>query len=92
MDEKGNSLLFGKAFSQKSSIRKVIEHIQTIGQGKTLWNYIMLHANNNELAQETADKIFSITGLKPVAIVNISPVIGMHAGKGAVAISLLYNS
>jgi fatty acid-binding protein DegV len=32
-----------------------------------------------------------ITGLKPISVVNISPVIGMHAGNGAIAISLLFN-
>jgi hypothetical protein len=33
-----------------------------------------------------------ITGMKPVSVVNISPVIGMHAGNGAVAVSLMFNS
>jgi fatty acid-binding protein DegV len=34
----------------------------------------------------------AMTGLKPISIVDISPVIGMHAGNGAIAISLLFNS
>jgi hypothetical protein len=34
----------------------------------------------------------AMTGLKPVSTVDISPVIGMHAGNGAIAISLLFNS
>ncbi len=33
-----------------------------------------------------------ITGKKPVSVVDISPVIGMHAGNGAIAISLLFNN
>ncbi len=92
MDEHGKSLLFGKTFGQAFALKKIIKHIHKIGQGKTLWNYIVLHANHIEKAQEVADKMFALTGKKPVSIVNISPVIGMHAGIGAISISLLYHS
>jgi uncharacterized protein len=57
--------------------------------GKSVWNYIMLHAHNPEGARLAGEKMFEITGMKPVSVVDISPVIGMHAGDGAVAISLL---
>jgi len=33
-----------------------------------------------------------ITGFKPISVVDISPVIGMHAGNGAIAISLMFNN
>ncbi len=36
--------------------------------------------------------MFEMTGIKPVSVVNISPVIGMHAGNGALAVSLLFNN
>ena len=53
-----------------------------------MWNYMILHAHNPEGARETEAKMVAMTGLKPVSTVNISPVIGMHAGNGAIAISL----
>ena len=56
-----------------------------------MWNYIVLHANNPEGAQKAAEKMNAITGFEPVSVVNISPVIGMHAGNGAISISLLFN-
>jgi DegV family protein with EDD domain len=89
MDENGRSILFGKTFSQEASLNKIYSHILRISRGKTVWNYIMLHANNPDGAQKAEEKMRQITGKKAVSIVNISPVIGMHAGNGAIAISLL---
>lgn len=92
MDENGKSLLFGKTFSQQASLKKIFKHIEKIGRGKTLWKYIILHANNSNGAQLVEDQMLKITEQKPVSVVNISPVIGMHAGNGALAISLLFNN
>lgn len=92
MDKNGKSLLFGKAFSQQANLKKVFKHIEKIGRGKTIWNYIILHAHNPEGAQKVANKMFANTGKEPISVVNISPVIGMHAGIGTIAISLLFNN
>jgi hypothetical protein len=51
-----------------------------------------LHAHNPQGAKKAEEKMLEITGKKPVSVVDISPVIGMHAGNGAIAISLLYNN
>ena len=91
MDEEGKSLLFGKTFSQNSSLNKIFKHIEKLKDKKSIWNYIILHAHNHEGAKEVELKMNDITGLKPISVVDISPVIGMHAGNGAVAISLLFN-
>jgi DegV family protein with EDD domain len=92
MDENGSSLLFGKTFSQKASLNNIYKHIKKISQGKTVWNYIILHAHNPEGAKEAEEKMHEIVGKKSISVVNISPVIGMHAGKGTVAISIMFNN
>ncbi len=92
MNNEGKSLLFGKTFSQKASLNKIFNHIEKIGRGKSIWNYIVLHAHNPEGAQKAELKMEALTGKKPVSVVDISPVIGMHAGNGAVAVSLLFNN
>lgn len=92
MDENGKSLLFGKTFSQESSLNKIYRHIRKIGEGKSVWNYIILHAHNPEGALETEREMTEITGSYPVSVVDISPVIGMHAGNGAIAVSILFNN
>jgi len=90
MDKNGKSLLFGKTFSQEASLNKIYSHIKKISVGKTVWNYIILHAHNPDGAEKAEEKMDEITGLKPISVVDISPVIGMHAGNGAVAISLMF--
>ena len=92
MDENGNSFLFGKTFSQEASLKKIFKHIEKIKCGKTIWNYIIMHANSFEGARLAENKMLEITGKKPVSVVNISPVIGMHAGNGAIAVSLLFDN
>ncbi len=92
MDKHGKSLLFGKTFSQQASLKKIFTHIKKISRGKTVWNYIILHAHNPEGARNVEDKMLDITGIKPVSVVDISPVIGMHAGNGAIAVSLLFSN
>jgi uncharacterized protein len=92
MDGNGKSLLFGNTFNQEASLNKIYSHILKIGRGKTVWNYIMLHAHNPEGAQKAEEKMRRITGKKAVSVVDISPVIGMHAGNGTIAISLLFTN
>ncbi len=92
INAEGKSLLFGKTFSQKASLNKIFKHIQKISHGKSVWNYIVLHAHNPEGAKKAELKMLEITGKNPVSVVDISPVIGMHAGNGAIAVSLLFNN
>ena len=92
MDENGKSVLFGKTFSQQASLKNIYSHIEKISRGKTIWNYILLHAHNPEGAHKAEEKMLEITGKKPVSVVDISPVIGMHAGIGTIGISLLFDN
>ncbi len=36
------------------------------------------------------EKMEKLTRKEPVSVVNISPVIGVHVGTGAVAVAMLY--
>jgi len=92
IDEKGKSFLFGKTFSQEASLNKIYRHIKKTSTGKTVWNYIIMHAHNPEGAENAEAKMFEMFGLKPVATVDISPAIGIHAGNGAIAISIMFNN
>lgn len=91
IDETGKAVLLDKSFNQKANMEKVIGHIKRINREKALWNYIVLHANNKRAAEWYSKKMESLTGKKPVSVVNISPVLGAHAGAGAAAVALLYD-
>jgi uncharacterized protein len=89
IDETGKAILFDKTFNQKANMEKVMSYVGKIQQEKQVWNYIILHANNVEAAQWYTSSMESLTGKKPVSVVNISPIIGANAGIGAAAVALL---
>jgi fatty acid-binding protein DegV len=91
IDESGKATVFDKAFNQKANMEKVMGHIRKLCQGRTIWNYIILHANNPEAAQWYSEKMEALTMKTPASVVNISPVIGVHAGIGAASVALLFD-
>jgi DegV family protein with EDD domain len=90
IDETGKAVVFDKAFSQKANMEKVMKHIKTGSSAKKIWNYIVLHANNEEAAEWYLGKMEDLTGRRAVSVVNISPVIGANAGVGAASVALMY--
>jgi uncharacterized protein len=90
IDESGKAFVFDKSFNQKANMEKVMGHIRRLSLNKTIWNYIVLHANNTEAARWYSEKMEALTTKSPVSVVNISPVIGTHAGTGAAAVALLF--
>jgi fatty acid-binding protein DegV len=70
-------------------MEKVVGYITKISQENKIWNYVVLHANNDEAAQWYCAKMEAITMKKPASVVNISPIIGANTGIGAAAVALL---
>jgi DegV family protein with EDD domain len=89
IDESGKAIVFDKSFNQKATMEKVISYVKKITSGQHVWNYIVLHANNDEAARWYTEKMEEITSKKPVSVVNISPVIGANTGIGAGAVAFL---
>ena len=90
MDQDGKSLVFGKTYSQKANMEKVIDHIKEITNERKVWNYIVLHANNPDAATWYAKQMKSLSQKDAIASVNISPVIGTSAGIGAASVAFMY--
>jgi DegV family protein with EDD domain len=91
IDASGKAIVFDKAFNQKANMEKVMGHIRKAVQEKTIWNYIVLHANNPEASQWYTEKMEALCMKTPVSVVNISPTIGANAGIGAAAVALLFD-
>jgi uncharacterized protein len=90
IDESGKAVIFDKAFNQKANMEKVMVHIRKIEKEKSIWNYIVLHANNPVAAFWYSKKMEELTMKTPASVVNISPVIGANAGIGAASVALLF--
>jgi DegV family protein with EDD domain len=89
IDESGKAVVFDKAFNQRASMDTVFRHVLRATSGRRIWNYIVVHADNIEAARWYTDKMVRYTGIQPASVINISPVLGAHAGKGAAAIAVL---
>jgi DegV family protein with EDD domain len=83
--ENGNSVLSDKSFTQRGSLKKILRRIS----GLHIWEYCVLHAHNKENASQYSEAIEKQTGKKPAFTMDISPVIGLHAGSGVVAVGLM---
>jgi len=90
MDENGKSFIFGKTFSQQTNMEKVMQHIGKLCKDREIWNYMVLHAHNTEAALWYARSMKDFTGKEPVAVIDISPVIGANAGKGAASVAFMF--
>ena len=89
VDENGKGVLLGSTFGHKANIRKVMRYIKNLRKENQIRDYIVLHARNHPGAEIYIKKMFRLTGKRPVSVVDISPAIGMNAGIGALAVSLM---
>jgi hypothetical protein len=90
VDAAGKAIVFDKAFNQRANMEKVMGHIKRLSGGRKLWNYIVLHAQNPDAADWYIAKMEALFNKKPVSVVNISPVIGAHAGVGATSVAFMF--
>jgi hypothetical protein len=91
IDETGKAIVFDKSFNQRANMEKVLRHVRKLNIENKIWSYVVLHANNINAANWYSKKMESLTGIKATSIVNISPVLGVHAGIGAAAVALLFD-
>lgn len=91
LDAEGNALAYGKSFSRKSNMKKIINIIKVELEHNKLWEYAIVHADAQDRAEQYAKLLTAITGKKPSYIMSISPVVGVHNGIGAVAIGVSYD-
>lgn len=87
--EEGNTILFDKAFSQKANMRKVLVHAREFLKDRKIRDYIIMHAEDEDNASWMIREMKGITGVDPVSVVSISPVVGVNAGKGTVALAIM---
>lgn len=89
LDDQGRGIAFDKSFSQKGLMRKIEKLVKETANSKGISSYAVVHAAAPERAEEFAKIVEEITGKPPVYITSISPIVGMHSGKGAVAIGII---
>jgi DegV family protein with EDD domain len=90
LDSEGKATAFGKSFSRKANMKKIIQIVKNLSSKGEIWNYALVHAQSLDRARMYASKLEEALHKKPAYIIDISPVIGVHNGIGAVGISLMF--
>jgi DegV family protein with EDD domain len=90
LDQDGQVVALGKSFSRRRNMAKIVGLIRREAEGKRVWNYAIVHAQNPYRALHYAEELGPVLGRKAAFIMDISPVIGVHNGIGVVGICLMF--
>ena len=90
LNAEGKAAAAGKSFSRRHNMKKIVGIIRKESAGRKVWNYAVVHAQNPYRALHYAEELGPVLGKKPAYIMDISPVIGVHNGIGAIGVCLMY--
>ncbi|MCR8969389.1 DAK2 domain-containing protein [Facklamia sp. 7083-14-GEN3] len=88
IDEAGDGIVIGKTFSQKGNTKKIQELVKEIMKNHRITNYAIVHANGGQRVKEFEEYYTQLIGKAPDYTMEISAIVAMSAGIGAVAIAL----
>ncbi len=92
LDKQGNGIAFATTFSKAAVQKKIMAMVEAHSKGLGVEAFSVVHSNSPDKAQAFAAQISGILGMKPAYIAEISPIVGISAGLGAVAVSLICRS
>ena len=87
----GKGVLFDKAFTEHGGLNKVIHCVEKAAEGTSLQSYAIVHAGVPEKAEHFAQLTTKAFGQAPAFIEYTSTAIGLHAGKGSIAVASIMN-
>jgi DegV family protein with EDD domain len=90
LDSEGKATASGKSFSRKSNMKKIVGMVRKMSEEQPIWNHAIVHAKNPERAEMYAQKLRQELNRDPLYIMEISPVVGVHNGIGAIGIALMF--
>ena len=90
LDSEGKAVGYGKSFSRGQNMKKIVGMVKKIKNAGDIWNYAIVHAQNRDRADRYAELLSEEIGRPPLYIMDISPVVGVHNGIGAVGIGVMY--
>lgn len=89
LDEDGKGIAFAKAFSRKANFNKIINIIRENHQVKPITRYCIVHSQAPKLAEQYRQSLLKMLQQEPQYIEEVSSVVAMASGKGAVAICIM---
>lgn len=89
LDENGKAKICDKAFSQHKGLSKIVSIVEAMRQNHRLLSYNIIHAGVPDKAEQFAELTTEAFGMPPEYIDTASSVIGLHTGKGCIALSVM---
>jgi DegV family protein with EDD domain len=91
VDRQGRSCSAGQAFSFDGALRRILKMVERRSRGRRAERWALTHVNAPEKTSDLAEKVTAILGTSPAYTMDTSPIIGAHAGRGAVAIAVQWD-
>ena len=86
VDAEGNPIRFGKAFSERRNVAKIVRMVARRHAESPLRCYAVVHGHDLEAGKYLAVKLEKELGFPPLFIEEIAPVLALHAGRGTTAV------
>jgi len=86
VDEEGRSKLYGKSFSERANLRTLVRMARSIHEAAPLRYYAVGHSNAPEKGRALAQELEVALGFPPAYVTDISSVVALNAGPGAVSV------
>lgn len=87
VDAEGNPIRFGKAFSERRNVAKIVRMVARRHAESPLRCYAVVHGHDLEAGKYLAAKLEKELGFPPLFIEEIAPVLALHAGRGTTAVA-----
>jgi len=81
---------FGKTRSQKKAIKKIVNHLKTISEGKEVKRLAVAHGMASKAMERLKKDLEEALNIKASMVVEVGPVIGVHTGPGTVGTAISF--
>jgi DegV family protein with EDD domain len=92
IDRSGKGEIFAKSLTQRSALKTILTTLRKDFETKGIDSYALVYADDPKDLSEFRKQCESILGKAPAYIESISPIVGLNAGKGSIAIAYLTKS
>lgn len=87
LNKMGKGVMCDKAFSEIKALSKLVGLVDEVRKTEVLETYGLVHAGVPEKALQFAELTSEAFGQPPAFIESVSTAIGLHAGKGSIALA-----
>ena len=89
IDEDGNGILLGKAFSTKNNTKQILHMVKEIHEKDGIERYAIVHGDGTDRIKDFKSSLTSIIGHPPSYIEEVSSIVASSAGNNTIAVAFL---